>query len=234
MDLLTVPPRALPPEAELEMVAAGRTERQRSRRIASVLYLSWFVYAAFVLAEPGSSAVLVGALSLVFASAAVAFWWTARTPRETGVDRTITVGLSMLAAAAIGVLAGPLVLVPTLVVGNVIGFVLQAGSGRRAPILAFACLAIVAPVVLQMLGVLPPSYVSRGDALAILPHLVPQRPVSLVVLTLVHVMVVLSACIFFRRFRDARNGAEAKIRVHAWQLRQLVPIETLTLGQSPR
>ena len=38
-------------------------------------------------------------------------------------------------------------------------------------------------------------------------------------------MVIVSACIFFRRFRDARNEAEEKLQVHAWQLRQLVPIE---------
>ena len=131
----------------------------------------------------------------------------------------------MLAAAALGTIAGPLVLVPTLVVGNVIGFVLQVGSRRRTFILVLGCLAFVAPVALQALGVIPPSYVARGDALAIVPHLVPQRPVSQVVLTLVHVMLILSACVFFRRFRDARNRAEEKIHVHAWQLRQLVPIE---------
>jgi serine/threonine protein kinase len=226
MELLTVPPRALPAEAELEMTAAGRAERQRSRRIASILYLTWFIYAPFVLAEPGSSAALVGALSVVFACAAAAFWWASRAPRETGNDRAITVAFSMLAAAGMGVLAGPLVLVPTLVVGNVIGFVLQARSGRRASILVLGCLAFVAPVVLQAIHVIPPSYVSQGNTLAIIPHLVPQRPVSLIVLTLVHVMLVLSACIFFRRFRDARNRAEGKIRVHAWQLRQLVSIET--------
>jgi eukaryotic-like serine/threonine-protein kinase len=226
MELLTVPPRTLPAEAELEMVAAGRAEQQRSARLACVLYLTWFIYAPFVLVEPGSSASLLGALSVVFAAAAAAFWWSARAPREGGKDRVNTVVFSMLAAAGVGVLAGPLVLVPTLVVGNVIGFVLQAGSRRRASILILGCLAIVAPVALQALGVIPPSYVPRGETLAVIPHLVPQRPASQLVLTLVHVMVVLSACIFFRRFRDARNRAEEKIHVHAWQLRQLVPIET--------
>jgi eukaryotic-like serine/threonine-protein kinase len=227
MRLLTVPPRTLPASAEEEMAVAGRADQQRSSRIACVLYLTWFVYAPFILAEPGASVSLVLAVSVVFAAAAAAFWLAARGPRGSGQERLSTVAFSMLAAAALGTVAGPLVLVPTLVVGNVIGFVLQVGSRRRAMILVLGCLAFAAPVALQALGVIPPSYVAQGEALAIVHHLVPQRPISQVVLTVVQVMVILSACVFFRRFRDARNQAEEKIHVYAWQLRQLVPIEAL-------
>jgi len=69
MKLLTVPPPVLPGEAEQEMSAAGRADRRRSSRIASMLYLTWFLYAPFVLATPGASARLVAALSVVFAAA---------------------------------------------------------------------------------------------------------------------------------------------------------------------
>jgi hypothetical protein len=36
--------------------------------------------------------------------------------------------------------------------------------------------------------------------------------------------MILSACIFFARFRDARNRTEEHIYFHDWQLRQLVPL----------
>jgi serine/threonine-protein kinase len=225
--LLTEPPRTLPPEAEYELSAAARADRQRSSRIACFLYLTWFVCAPFVLVQPGASVSLVAALSAAFGAAAAAFWGASRAHAEPGKDDLGTVVFSMLAAASLGVVVGPLALVPTMVVANVIGFVLQGGSRRRGVVLSLASLAIAGPVALQALGIIPPSYVARGDALAIVPHLVPQTPASQIVLTLVEVMVVFSACVFFRRFRDARNGAEEKIHVHAWQLRQLVPIEAV-------
>jgi serine/threonine-protein kinase len=225
MKLLTEPPRTLPPEAERELSAAGRADRRRSTRIACLLYLSWFVYAPFVLAQPGVSVPLLAALSVAFGAAAAAFWRSSRRGLESDHDELGTAAFSMLAAASLGAVAGPLVLVPTMVVANVIGFVLQGGARRRGIVLAFALLAIAGPVALQALGVIPPSYVAQGDALAIVPRLVPQTPSSQIILTLIEVMVVVSACIFFRRFRDARNRAEEKLRVHAWQLRQLVPID---------
>jgi cytochrome c oxidase assembly factor CtaG len=112
-----------------------------------------------------------------------------------------------------------------MAVGNVIGFVLQGGSRRRAVVLALACLAFAGPVALQALRIIPASYVAKGEALAIVPHLVPQTSASQVILILIEIMVVFAACVFFRRFRDARNRAEEEIHVHAWQLRQLVPID---------
>jgi hypothetical protein len=125
----------------------------------------------------------------------------------------------------LGVASGPLVLVPAMAVGNVIGFVLQRGPYRYAFVFVLACLSFAGPIALQILGIIPPSYVAQGDALAIVPHLVPQPSYTPAVLTLVHVMLVFSACVFFRRFRDARNRAEEKLHLHAWQLRHLVPIE---------
>ncbi|HEY1691687.1 MAG TPA: protein kinase [Polyangiaceae bacterium] len=225
MKLLTEPPRTLPPQAEHELSAAERAGRRRSSRIACFLYLTWFVYAPFVLTQPGASVPLVVALSVAFGAAAAAFWRASRAGTRRVHGELGTVVFSMLAAASLGAVAGPLVLVPTMVVGNVIGFVLQGGSRRRAVVLALACLAFAGPVALQALRIIPASYVAKGEALAIVPHLVAQTPASQVILILIEVMVVFAACVFFRRFRDARNRAEEEIHVHAWQLRQLVPID---------
>jgi eukaryotic-like serine/threonine-protein kinase len=96
----------------------------------------------------------------------------------------------------------------------------QRGSARIAALLDltwFLCVPflLMEPVVSKTL-VAAVSVVFAGAAMAF--------AITRTVLTLVEVMVILFACMFFRRFRDARNRAEERIHLYNWQLRQLVLI----------
>jgi serine/threonine-protein kinase len=231
MDLLTAPPRALPAEAEREIASVGREEQRRSARSAALLYLTWFLYAPLLRFPGGASAFVIGVFSVVFAAAAASFWRVARRPPEIDREELATVVCSMFAAAVLGTVAGPLVLVPTIAIGNTIGFVLQLRQKRRIFVVALACLSFTAPLLLQGLGLLAPSYVQDGDGLVVTPTLVHYTPATPIVLTFVQSMVVVSASIFFRRFRDARNRADEQIQLYAWQLRKLVPVGDSAGGQ---
>jgi len=222
--LLTVPPRELPPEAAREALDAAHEERRRASRTAAVLYASSLACVPVVVAQGVLSPALTVLLPCTIVAAVVAFWRSSRAaaPREEGIS---TVVFAMLVACVAGAAAGPLILVPTIVIGNMSGFLLQNGTRRRLLVLALACLAFALPLGLQLAGVLPPSYEARGEALAVLPALTRFSTSTPVILASVQVAIVLSACLFFRRFRDSLQRAEERVHVNAWQLRQLVPVE---------
>ncbi len=221
MRLFTEPPRELPPAAEQEMREAAHREQRRSARTAAILYAAALVYLPFSFLQGYASPVLSVVIPCALVAAAIAFWRLARSPASSN-EPIANVVFSMVAAGAVGAAAGPLVLVPTIVIGNLGGFLLQVGHKRRVLVVVLGCLAFVGPLTLQMMGVIPPSYAVHGDALAIFPRMV---ALSTLGLTVVQIGIIVGACSFFRRFRNALRQAEAQVHVNTWQLRQLIPVE---------
>jgi serine/threonine protein kinase len=224
MRLFTVPPRELPAEAAQEMARAVHDEQRRAARTAALLYATFFLYVPAWIAQGLLSPWLSVLVPTAMLAAVLAFWRVARSRTSAG-EPFATVVFAMLAASAIGTVAGPLIFVQTIVIGNLGGFVLQAGHRRRVLAIVLGCLAFAAPIGAQLAGLLPPSYAARGSALAILPHLTALPPYATLVIAVAHVAVIFSTCIFFRRFRDSLQLAEESVHVNTWQLRQLVPLE---------
>jgi hypothetical protein len=78
--------------------------------------------------------------------------------------------------------------------------------------------------MLELVGVLPRSFDVRDDNLIIHARLV-NLPA---VLTIVYVMVketiiIVMVAAIFARAREVFTLAEQKVKIHAWQLEQLVP-----------
>ena len=122
--------------------------------------------------------------------------------------------------------AGAFVAVPTLAFGLAVGFLLFP---RRVPLavgLATAFGSIFVPFGLEAVGVLPASYEITLDRLCIPAQMV-SFPPALTVLYLCSVtaLPIAAACIYLARVRDRLDTAESRLRVQAWQLRQIVPEE---------
>ena len=142
---------------------------------------------------------------------------------------------SSLAVACSTVIFGPFMLLPALAAVNTLAMVLTAAHKKgRILALALGNLAIVAPVVLEWLGILSPSYVFVNNTIVVMPHVLnyPRTP-TLVLLLASNVMNIVTAAIFVARVRDALNVAQERLVVQTWQLRQLVPHDAKGAMSSP-
>ncbi len=242
MKIMTEAPTAVAPEAE----AAFRASEDRALR--TVARRGTFAYLALA-ANVG----LMGLLGVVdWVALAVACGcflgaaggtlvgslevpaWAASTPPATPGTARLPVGpvvltvllLSSCGIAASSMLFGPLVYVPSLAAANVVVF--AAGVGRRYRYFALLCglLAILAPLALDLAGVLPAGWVFHDGTISIMPRAVEfPGPATLALLTLASLGAVLFPVLLVGAERDARVKAERELVLQSQALAEFVPAE---------
>jgi serine/threonine-protein kinase len=155
VELLTVPPPDVPPEAAVEIRAAERSlDRPRSRS-GTVAVLAWAAGTAGFAWWVG----IHDTLAFAFAMATVLFALAMsvvrrRLPRPDGFAPTyLVVGISV-ALVGLGIGFNPSLVTPTLAVVFIIGFTLSVDRGRRYLPVVAGCIALALPVVLEWLHVL--------------------------------------------------------------------------------
>jgi serine/threonine-protein kinase len=126
---------------------------------------------------------------------------------------------------------GPFVLIPGLAMANAIGFSLESRGARRIAYVIGSSMAVVIPAALELMGTIPPSYAFESNSMTILPQLTDlPRTQSLVLLWTASLAAIILPAVLVSRTRDALRGAEHRLAVMAWQLRQLVPSDTRSSG----
>jgi serine/threonine-protein kinase len=223
--LLLDPPTETPPQVRAEI------EHERQTAARAVVRTSVWVYLAFSLLLPvvymlGVSKVwplLVVAgecLAIVgFCVAALRFGWHIG-PR---------LGFMMLCLhctllATIGVLLGPLLLLPILLFGTAGIFATVTSIDMPKSIVIVHLLALVIPLSLEWLGIVPASYTLLGNALVLQPWAIDLEPTALVVIVLSAVVMQLFANAFiFGAQRNIQARAQEQLHIQKWQLEQLVP-----------
>ena len=219
VQLLTEPPRALPKEVEGDLERVTRESSADSLRSITVAYASWLAFIPLVLvagvAHWGYLAVTV---TLFIATVGVAYR-ASRTPTPSHIYLALFV--ATLAIAAMALLFGPFVLVPTLAGANAVGYAVMPGAYRRHAVVAGA-FAILCPLFLEHLSLLPVSTVFHEGSIELLPRLArfpgAATELALVVVTLAAVTI---PAFSVAHARDALAKAERKLLVQSWQLKQL-------------
>jgi serine/threonine-protein kinase len=226
VELLTAPPRTLPREAREEVERGWHLQRQRMAKGGAFLFLVWFFFTPVLLSFVHYHSLWVLYLQgpLVLA-AVVALLRTARTPFEKRTTPYATVIFSSLAIASQSAHVGSLCLVPTLVIATMVAFLLQPERSRRPLIVAMSVLAIVLPLVLEWIGVVPPAYVFAGGVMTIQDRWYAHTEGSFLALVAITLGLVVGFAALFIRLRDQLTDAETRLSLQAWQLRQLVPSE---------
>jgi hypothetical protein len=222
--LMTEPPRKLPPEVAIEIEGNQRHRVRRVARIGAFAYLSLLLYLPFFVWSGVREWKWVIALYVcALAASGVSLMASLRRkPSEAEVLGTMV--LSNLAFASTAPLFGPLVLTPTLVAVNAMGFSLNLHRRHRPWAIAAGCLASGVPVLLMLAGQLPGGYAFEGDRMIVLAgalHL-PAVP-TLVMLGSVAVASVITGSLSVTRVRDALDEAERTLYVYAWHLREFLP-----------
>ena len=96
----------------------------------------------------------------------------------------------------------------------------------RFTVLLTGCVGLLAPVLLELSGLLPQSYAFDGREMRILPGAVrfPEIP-TLFALTVAGLFMILGPALLMGRLQRGLQEAELRSRLHAWHLRQLLPAE---------
>ncbi len=217
------PPRELPEEARA-MLEAAHDETIRTTAIGGgIWYATCFVYLPFFLWMGVRDLWLPIASYTSLGLAVVATIIIVRRPRAYRFF-IIPFVLSTAAFVALAWVLGPFMLLPAVLLGNCVAFVVGPGRAHRRTALLFGCLGVIVPVLLELAGIVSPSYAFHDGGMHILPRatLLPQTP-TLVLLFVITISTIVTTILFVDRVRRALDRAEQRLHLQAWQLRQLVP-----------
>ncbi len=233
--LLTEAPTDVPREAAEALEAASQDSKATAMRMGSVRYLTWLAVTPLLLWMGVRSwpAALV-AIALVGASSAMARILSAKRAVATGPVLAL-LALSTSAVAWMSVFVSPFIVVPTLTATNAMLFTLFTDRAQRRLVVIASALAVLAPVVMELAGIVPRSFVFREGALVLLPRAVEFAPTpTLAFLVLVGLAMVLTPTVVTGRIRDQLSEAEQKLFLQAWQLRQAVPDDSASTAEVPK
>ena len=225
--LLLDAPLDLPPEARAEL--EERTPIADTSRQGSALAYGLFTGFAPVLLFMGVRDYGVFALTLALAVGAFAVTLASRRhPWSANIGRVIYV-LSTLFIGFSSAYMGPFILVPSMAAANTLAFVVFGERRDRAFFVTVGALALVVPVLLEVTGLCPSSYLFSDAGMTVVPQAArfPRVP-TLVFLFIVNLTMVLTPALLIARVRDALARNEERLFAYAWRLRQLLPLEART------
>jgi serine/threonine-protein kinase len=221
--LLLEPPRELPTDVKREI--------ERDRDVASRVLLRkgavgeiWNLGLLGLASALGiASDALVGMLAVSVVMIVCLLWWLARRERPpSNLEIGAIVVLHGSQLVVVSMLGSPLLLGPLFAFGALPMFLMY--PGKRMPIVALLVHAgaIALPLVLETIGVLPPTFWITRDALVIEP-MVGIKPAVLVgiAVAIVFVQMVVDTFILDGQ-RKTQEAAEQRQHLQSWHLRQLV------------
>lgn len=220
--LVTAPPNEMPLDVVEEMTAFEERRGERAARRGALL----FALAAAIFVLP--SAFFTGIRNPTFVAINVILWGLA--PATLFVGRKLPSWVSPIVAyaavASSTLVFGPFLSVPAIASIVTVAFVLTGRRSVRILAVILAVLTLVVPVILERVGVLPPSFVFENDRLVILARAVSLPALTgTLLLTVSHVATVLFVAYYVAGSKDTLDRVEVQNRLQAWQLRQLVPQE---------
>ena len=91
-------------------------------------------------------------------------------------------------------------------------------------IMGIGMLAVVVPLLLELIGVVPPSFQFDAGRLVLLPRMIDIPPVPTILLLLIgNIAMVLVPSLIVGRLRDQATDTKRTLVAHLARLRQLVP-----------
>ena len=125
--------------------------------------------------------------------------------------------------ATVGVIGGSLLLTPLFALGSVHPMISFPNARMPRLVLVSHVLAVMAPFVLELTGVLPRSFELAGNELVLHPRAleVPGMVLAGLIVVTAVLLVAVNAAISSSQ-RAAQEAAEERVHLTSWHLRQLV------------
>jgi serine/threonine-protein kinase len=231
--LLLTPPRALPPD-----LVSGLEEQEhqinkdRSRK-AMWVYLSVFGMLPFALMLEVKNWTTVFGFYGVVAVAAMSSAHFSRTGKPSvAVVLAVNLALSVLFTR----IAGPFVLTPLMVCAALVALTAIPWINQRSWIVvAWTVVALLLPIVLEWLAVLPKTWEISGGRMTIISDVIRTEglfdELSLIFSTVLFTIVI---GLFTLGINRRRRVGQEQLFVQAWHLRQLLPSAKRPWATKPR
>jgi serine/threonine-protein kinase len=221
-DIMSAPPRTTPPEVRAHIEAQHQGVIRAGVRYTVFAGLVWYLFLPLLLllGVRRVDHVLYVAIPITLA-AGLGLVAVRQRPIRRPILCLILMAL-LLAGAAVSRLLGPLILMPTILVGWTI--VLQTNPDRfmRRLSLIAGLLAIVAPLALELAGVVPSSYAFEGGTLIALPQMTELPELgTFAFVALANLGIAIFPSIFVSRLRAELTRAQERELLQAWQFRRL-------------
>jgi len=222
--LLADPPTELPEDARFEASQDSMLSGRMHINLSGWYHLSSIITAGLVLWMGVLSWVAAGLYTAISVAAAVIAFMTARGFLAPGYRMFANVISGTLAVGMMSTMFGPLFLIPGLAAMSTMAASANTNTrGARALVISIGVLAVLVPMMLEGVGLLPPSYEFRDDALVILPRMHSfSKTATIVFLSYIGLGHIISISLIMGRMHEARMAAMEKLHVHTWQLKQLV------------
>ncbi|MFN7950816.1 MAG: serine/threonine-protein kinase [bacterium] len=228
--LLGEKPRHVPPQVKAEFEKGANELLRRAFQLGSLCYLSWVVCIPACLWMGVRSGWLLAFFMLTtVATSGYAFLSSKQKVISPARQYGMLVVTSLsLATASRGF--GPLVLVPTAVAVNMLSFAMSESRRRRVAFVVIGTgIGIVAPVLLEALGILPPSYAFRDGVIQIMPQALSfTRGPALTVLLFANLAIIVAAAAWVGILRDELDRRDVELLLRKWHLAQMLPEEPST------
>jgi len=228
LKLLSTPPHELPEEersaVEQEVQGTGRA----TFNIFGWYHLSFVFTTAIVLWMGVKSWIAVGLYALVSAATAAVALMTARGFLPPSYRLFANVISGTLAIGFMSTMFGPLFLIPGLAAMSTMAASFNTPTrGARALVISIGVLAVLVPLMLELAGLLPPSYEFRDDLMIVIPRMHNFPPVAtLIFLCYIGMGHIISISVLMGRLNESRLQAIEKLHKQTWQLRQLIGDES--------
>lgn len=224
--LLTSPPRVLPPAARQRVLddEAARLRDLAWSRALSFLSLAPFVpVALWVGVRQPLWFWLCAVGSIVAAPALTLLQRRARAPKVWLEVLIHTVFLASI--VGFGRIAGPLMLVPGIVIASSVQLQLHPRPSFRIGAIVACCVALVAAFGLEVSGLVEPSYTVTGEGILIHARMLELPAAAIWFLGLASLVALVTPSVFAHRTRTELSVAEERLHVQTWQLAQIVPAD---------
>jgi eukaryotic-like serine/threonine-protein kinase len=224
LKLLATPPHELPAEERGEVEHEEEDSARFTATMAGWYHLSFLIITGLVLAMGIKSVVALGLYASVSAIAAAIGFLSARglvSPRYRLFANVIS---GTLAIGFMSMMFGPLFLIPGMAAILTMASSFNTNtSAARTLVIGIGVLAVLVPLGLELVGLLPPSYDFRDGALIILPrmHYFSPGP-TMLFLSYIALSHIVSVSVLVGRLNEARMDAIEKAHKQSWQLKQLV------------
>lgn len=218
----------LPKEAEEELESSRMRMRSRSAKAAAMGFLACFSLDPLLAWLGIRSWTALIAMGIPLVSMVAYAFYLSRRPRHSAWAYALLGILAASVAVSTMPLFGPFVLVPGMMVACMLPIAVssRADHGKRTFLLVVGAVGLVAPFALQLLGVLPPSYLFANGVITIKPWAVdfPGESVGLLLVAEALAVLIVPMLVIGRSI-DALVAAERRLFAQAWTLRQLMPDE---------
>jgi serine/threonine-protein kinase len=225
--LLMQPPRELPAQVKDELEQLSRDQVRLGGTTGGFAYLSINLYIPILLMM-GVKSPWLWCTYVIAALTALVSFGIARMKEPRTRHAMAVFALSLVCVSTMAGIFGPFVILPAVAVTSALVFSTTNDQSLRWLIIGLACLTVLVPFGLELAGVIPPSMRFTPEGILLLPRFAYFPPAwSRVFLVVGNVALIVTSGLVLAPFRGELDDAQKRIRLLAWQLRQLVPSEAI-------